>query len=93
METIDDIPVYPGEIPLCSSNEGCKLINDLLQKDFTTREGYFLYKRDMEREILYNEERIFQLNDEIQDLLQANRNGRTLIEGMLNDILNHGNKE
>ena len=82
-----------NDVTPCQNREECELINELLQRGLTKQETYFNYKRDVEREILSNEERIFELYEEIQDLLQANRNGRSLIDGMLNNIFNNGSKE
>ena len=69
------------EVPSCSPNGGCEIINELLESKNSV-EAYFVYKRDMEREILYNEEKIFELMNQMRDLIQDNKNFRNLIDEM-----------
>jgi len=76
------------DIPSCSPNGGCEVITGLLESK-TPMESYFMYKRDKQRQILYNEEKIFELMNEVNDLIQENKNYITSIDEMFNDIIKH----
>ena len=74
------------EIPSCSPNGGCEVITELLENS-TPIESYFIYKRDTERDILYNEEKIFELMNKVRDLIQENKNSQILIDEMFHHTI------
>ncbi len=74
------------DLPTCGSDDACEMINELLNVH-TDSKSYFMYKRDREIDILHNEEKIFDLYNQMNILRKENDTYRALIKAFFDGVI------